>query len=107
MYPSDCGEPNKNAVRCHLCSALADLLFLVVFQGPGETEISWREFRQEYLEPKRVDRLVVVNKSLVRVILKQRTTTEAPVVFFTIGSVDSFERRLEFVSFGISPPPVF
>uniref|UniRef100_A0AC35UAL6 AAA domain-containing protein n=1 Tax=Rhabditophanes sp. KR3021 TaxID=114890 RepID=A0AC35UAL6_9BILA len=66
-------------------------------------EIAWKEFISQYLEKNNVDRLEVVNKQWVRVVMKGNTQPTVP--YFTIGSVDSFERSLISVQqhLGFSP----
>ncbi len=55
-------------------------------------EISWREFVKEHLNKNTVERLEVINKKWVKVVSKSADTK---VPFFTIGSVDAFERNLQ------------
>lgn len=55
-------------------------------------EITWRDFLSEYLSKGKVDRLEVINKKWVRVELRN---AEMKVPWFSIGSVDVFERNLE------------
>lgn len=74
---------------------------------PGEAqgrEITWQEFRSNYLEKGLVERLTVVNRNKVRVDLNREALSvatpgengqPAASVFFSIGSVDSFEMKLE------------
>ncbi|XP_022113927.1 AFG3-like protein 2 [Pieris rapae] len=57
-------------------------------------EISWRDFVNSYLKKGIVEKLEVINKKWVRVRL-QPGTFEGKVIWFAIGSVDSFERNLE------------
>jgi AFG3 family protein len=56
-------------------------------------EISWKEFVNSHLAKGNVERLVVVNKKWVRV--ETREGAAAGDIWFTIGSVDTFERNLE------------
>jgi len=70
-------------------------------------EINWQEFRLNYLETGKVDKLVVSNKNTVRVYLKSANATadshqSKPDFYFTIGSVESFERALDAVSVDVS-----
>ncbi|KAJ3342945.1 AAA ATPase afg3 [Gonapodya sp. JEL0774] len=83
--------------------------------GDGSTQISWHEFRVNMLEKGFVDHLVVVNKNMVRVYLR----SDAPMVrsagpgnlagvsryYFSIGSVESFERSLELAQRELGIPP--
>ncbi|RKO87009.1 peptidase family M41-domain-containing protein [Blyttiomyces helicus] len=71
----------------------------------ADQEITWQEFRMNMLDKGFVDRLVVVNKNQVRVFLRpdapqmQHRPGSPPATssryYFTIGSVESFERNLE------------
>ncbi|KAH8339766.1 hypothetical protein KR074_004565 [Drosophila pseudoananassae] len=60
----------------------------------GYKEISWKEFVNSYLSKGMVEKLEVVNKKWVRVRLQQNNSSGG-VLWFNIGSVDSFERNLE------------
>uniref|UniRef100_A0A8C6D2Y5 AAA+ ATPase domain-containing protein n=1 Tax=Moschus moschiferus TaxID=68415 RepID=A0A8C6D2Y5_MOSMO len=74
------------------------------FRDPGK-EITWKHFVQYYLARGLVDRLEVVNKQFVRVIPAPGTSPEK-YAWFSIGSVDTFERNLETAQWelGIEPP---
>ncbi|XP_068141857.1 mitochondrial inner membrane m-AAA protease component AFG3L2 isoform X1 [Drosophila tropicalis] len=61
----------------------------------GYKEISWKEFVNSYLSKGIVEKLEVVNKKWVRVRLQQNGGQGSGVLWFNIGSVDSFERNLE------------
>lgn len=58
-------------------------------------EISWRDFLNLYLNKGAVEKLEVINKKWVRVKLQPGASLEGKVIWFAIGSVDSFERNLE------------
>lgn len=58
-------------------------------------EISWRDFVNLYLSKGVVEKLEVINKKWVRVKLNAGSAVEGKVIWFAIGSVDSFERNLE------------
>lgn len=79
-------------------------------------EITWRDFINEYLSKERVEKLEVVNKKWVRVSLKSPEQVKQKflsfslslyfyfifnlilikkIPWFSIGSVDAFERNLE------------
>ncbi|KAJ6020578.1 Mitochondrial respiratory chain complexes assembly protein YTA12 [Penicillium herquei] len=74
---------------------------------PGESsgrEITWQEFRANYLEKGVVEKLTVLNHSRVRVEVNREAVASVQAdasgsqpshVFFSIGSVDSFEMKLE------------
>ncbi|XP_030372537.1 AFG3-like protein 2 [Scaptodrosophila lebanonensis] len=61
----------------------------------GYKEISWKEFVNSYLTKGIVEKLEVVNKKWVRVRLLPSSGQGSGVLWFNIGSVDSFERNLE------------
>ncbi|CAM0955205.1 unnamed protein product [Alopecurus aequalis] len=82
-----------------------------------QKEISFQEFKNKLLEPGLVDRIVVTNKTVAKVYVRstpqtngQSQNTDTPITtsdapgrqapskykyFFNIGSVDSFEEKLE------------
>lgn len=74
-----------------------------LFANPfSEKEITWQEFRKAFLDKGLVQKLVVVNGSQVRVELHpsagatgENGQTGKRSYVFTIGSVESFERKLE------------
>lgn len=71
--------------------------------SPSSREITWQEFRTAFLDKGLVDKLVVVNRSKVRVKLHSNATgtmyPSAPSgggeYYFSIGSVEAFERKLD------------
>merc|ERR1712242_138588 len=77
-------------------AAAAVGLYLVSVQMSYK-EITWKEFVNSYLYKGDVDRLTVVNNKWVTVQLRDGASTGNPseVLWFSIGSVDTFERNLE------------
>ncbi|KPJ03500.1 PREDICTED: AFG3-like protein 2 [Papilio xuthus] len=69
-------------------------------------EISWRDFVNLYLNKGVVEKLEVINKKWVRVKLQPGAALEGKVIWFAIGSVDSFERNLENsqIELNVDPP---
>ncbi|TCD69955.1 AAA ATPase afg3 [Steccherinum ochraceum] len=69
----------------------------------GTREITWQEFRTAFLDKGLVDKLMVVNRSKVRVKLHSNATgtmyPSTPIsggeYYFSIGSVEAFERKLD------------
>lgn len=59
----------------------------------GEREVTWQDFRTGYLDRGLVERLTVVNRNRVRVSLRGDTASSG--LYFSIGSVDAFERHLD------------
>uniref|UniRef100_A0A8C5HUZ0 AFG3-like protein 1 n=1 Tax=Gouania willdenowi TaxID=441366 RepID=A0A8C5HUZ0_GOUWI len=72
-------------------AGLSSVLVYYYFRDNGR-EISWKEFVHRYLGRGLVERLEVVNKQYVRVILLPGADS---YVWFNIGSVDTLERNLE------------
>ncbi|KAK9492691.1 peptidase family M41-domain-containing protein [Lipomyces doorenjongii] len=83
------------------------LLYLFIFDRPAGRELTWQEFRVSLLDKGFVERLTVINRKLVRVTLKSNADSLATssTWYFTIGSVDSFERNLEEAQKELRIPP--
>ncbi|XP_065852413.1 ATP-dependent zinc metalloprotease FTSH 8, mitochondrial-like [Euphorbia lathyris] len=95
----------------------ATLMFSSAFSGPHGQQISFQEFKTKLLEPGLVDRIVVSNKSVAKVYVRtspkngsqasddivqsppsgtpSRRTPSEYRYYFNIGSVESFEEKLE------------
>uniref|UniRef100_A0A0E0N4T4 AAA+ ATPase domain-containing protein n=1 Tax=Oryza rufipogon TaxID=4529 RepID=A0A0E0N4T4_ORYRU len=95
---------------------LFGLLLLSASASSSEQEISFQEFKNKLLEPGLVDHIVVSNKSIAKVYVRSSpsidriqdsdihiTTSHLPGIespssykyYFNIGSVDSFEEKLQ------------
>lgn len=84
---------------------MAALLLYLLFRDPGK-EITWKDFVHRYLDRGLVERLEVVNKQFVRVILERDAdANEGSYVWFNIGSVDTFERNLEAAHYELGLEP--
>ncbi|EEP80650.1 hypothetical protein UREG_05492 [Uncinocarpus reesii 1704] len=76
-----------------------------LFTGESSRDITWQEFRNTFFDKGLVDKLTVANRSTVRVDLPREAVAsmypESPAsrpnfhYYFTIGSVEAFERRLD------------
>eukprot|EP00301_Raphidiophrys_heterophryoidea_P026514 c9176_g1_i1.p1 GENE.c9176_g1_i1~~c9176_g1_i1.p1 ORF type:complete len:759 (-),score=222.72 c9176_g1_i1:63-2339(-) len=93
------GGGNNNRPRLSLNDVLMTAVILGTFMllpsGPSmnpSKEISFQEFLSQYFAEGKVERLIVDVTGRVFVILK--SPTESGAVFFTIGSPESFERKL-------------
>ncbi|CAG2059833.1 unnamed protein product, partial [Timema podura] len=65
------------------------------FYEMGYKEIAWKEFVNNFLAKGIVEKLEVVNKKWVRVRLTPGNSVDgSSMLWFNIGSVDSFERNL-------------
>ncbi|KAL1131122.1 hypothetical protein AAG570_012359, partial [Ranatra chinensis] len=83
------------------------LIATLAYYEMGYKEIAWREFVYSYLSKGIVEKLEVVNKKWVRVRLTPGNNVDgSSVIWFNIGSVDSFERNLENaqMEMNIEPP---
>lgn len=76
-------------------------LFLDMFSdGNSSNEITWQEFHNKFLAKGYVSKLVIVNKSLVRVMLNDSGKSNTDhngydMYYFTIGSIENFEHKLQ------------
>ncbi|KAA6407120.1 MAG: AFG3 family [Lasallia pustulata] len=84
---------------------VAYLLYRTTAPSENAKEITWQEFRTAFFDKGLVEKLTVVNRGRVRVDLHREATAqmypESPAVhnnfhyYFSIGSVEAFERRLD------------
>lgn len=76
---------------------LAYVIYMFINSNNSDQEISYVQFKTNFLEKNMVEKLVVINKQSVRVHLKQ-DASQLPgqkEYFFTIGSIEAFERSVE------------
>lgn len=81
------------------------LLYRMIIPSENSKEITWQEFRTTFFDKGLVDKLTVINGNRVRVELHREATgqmyPESPAqhnnfyYYFTVGSVESCERRLD------------
>ena len=108
-------KPGRNPFRWWMTYASLLLLFFLwpfLRMGRVVQETTWQTFETEMLRPGKVEKLLVTNGERVDVFLKperkkssadakdvfslkQEASGNVPDNFFTIGSVESFERRLD------------
>jgi len=84
---------------------VAYLLYRLVVPTENSREITWQEFRNTFLDKGLVEKLVVVNGNRVRVNLHRDSVAsmypDSPAAqpgfyyYFSIGSVEAFERRMD------------
>ncbi|XP_013116732.1 AFG3-like protein 2 [Stomoxys calcitrans] len=90
------GDGNKEKLVILGAIAAVGLIASLAFFEMGYKEISWKDFVTTYLNRGVVEKLEVVNKKWVRVrLLPGNSQDGSGVLWFNIGSVDSFERNLE------------
>ena len=90
-----------------LSISAAYILYKVLDNSGDTREITWQEFRTAFLDKGLVDKLTVVNDKVVKVTLHSNATgqmypegvpqrvTRGTRYYFSIGSVEAFERRLD------------
>ena len=86
-----------------LSISLAYILYRLLDNAGDSREITWQEFRTAFLDKGLVDKLTVVNTNKVKVNLHSNATGQmypegtprATKYYFSIGSVEAFERRLD------------
>lgn len=100
--PGNRGGPNNSEFFISwplLIGALLGLFYTYQSSLPTTDLIAFQKFLSEILPTGQVDRLVVLDKNLVQVIMKNKEASSGPaagvVHLFTIGSVDAFERALD------------
>ncbi|KAF3910055.1 Paraplegin [Orbilia brochopaga] len=81
------------------------ILYRAVFPGENSREITWQEFRTTFFDKGLVEKLTVVNRQRVKVSLHKEATSRVypdsnavgagSVYYFSIGSVEAFEKRLD------------
>lgn len=84
---------------------LSYYLYRSLFPGEASRDITWQEFRTTFFDKGLVDKLTVINRNKVRVELHRESVAsmypESPAsrqnfyYYFSIGSVESFERKLD------------
>ncbi|KAL1518320.1 hypothetical protein ABEB36_001960 [Hypothenemus hampei] len=95
------GKPfgDNDQGKWYILGAAATITFLatITMWEMGYKEIAWKDFVYNYLSKGVVEKLEVVNKKWVRVRLTPGASVEGQggIIWFNIGSVDSFERNLE------------
>uniref|UniRef100_A0AAQ4PS63 AFG3-like AAA ATPase 1 n=1 Tax=Gasterosteus aculeatus aculeatus TaxID=481459 RepID=A0AAQ4PS63_GASAC len=85
-------------------AGVGSVLLFLYFRDTGR-EISWKEFVHGYVSRGMVERLEVVNKQYVRVILVPGADADTNYAWFNIGSVDTFERNLEVATMELGLEP--
>jgi len=98
--PSEPGDPffQDNMPQLLAIVALGFLLLMIMGSRSDGREINFQEFLKSLLVDGRVDHLQVVNSRIVRVFMKESIHSpdqNASSYYFTVGSIDSFERKLE------------
>lgn len=98
------GEFKMDTGTFILSAFVAYLLYRIAVPGENSKEITWQEFRNTFFDKGLVEKLTVINAGRVRVDLHReavvRAYPESPAqhgnfhYYFSIGSVEAFERNL-------------
>ena len=93
---------------------LAYLAYKTVFPGENTKEITWQEFRTTFLDKGLVEKIVIINGNRAKVHLHREAVAsmypDSPSVaqgfhyFFTIGSVEAFERKMDDAQYELGVP---
>lgn len=101
--PPPLGGGNNNPSQLLLLASIVGILWAMSNSGSSMSrEITWQDFRTAFLDKGLVEKLVVVNRNKVRIKLKSSANgtmlpgaTVPGEYYFSIGSVDAFERKLD------------
>ncbi len=98
-----------------LIGLVAGLMLFIPGDFETGKDITWQEFRRDFFDKGLVEKLTVVNRSKVQVQLNRDAVTQmypdSPAkragfrYYFSIGSVEAFERRLEEAQNELGIPP--
>ncbi|KTW31481.1 hypothetical protein T552_00124 [Pneumocystis carinii B80] len=102
-------NPNLNEIKINpniiLSLSIISYVIYRISVLKSSKEITWQEFRTAFLDKGMVDKLTVVNRNKVRVHLhsnqtgqmypETRINTRPNKYYFSIGSIEAFERRLD------------
>ncbi|KAJ9090301.1 AAA ATPase afg3 [Entomophthora muscae] len=95
-----------SATQVTVITILTGLATYEVFGAPSNTkEVSFQEFRTQYLDKGLVKDLSVINKKRVQVTLNSDGSGRALRPVFYIGSVEAFERQMELAQKRLGIPP--
>ena len=93
---------------------LAWLTYRMIAPGENSKEITWQEFRTTFLDKGLVEKIVIVNGTRAKVHLHREAVAsmypESPAAsqnfyyYFTIGSVESFERKIDDAQYELNIP---
>lgn len=91
---------NIGLFQMGLLFLLLSFLLSIFNTAEEQREITWQDFRSKLLSKGYVSKLVVVNRSFVKVILNETGKNQPEnnghdFYFFTVGSIDSFEHKLQ------------
>ena len=112
--PPQSGPLDGGLMNYVIGTAVLFWTYKVLFPGNDSREITWQELRKNFLEKGLVEKLTVIKDRVVVDLNKEATRQMYPEsaatapgfhYYFSIGSIDAFERRLDEAQseLGISP----
>lgn len=99
------GDPNQSNIMTYALAATVGIILIMAANEMRYKEIAWKEFINNYLSRGVVEKLEVINKKWVKIKLHPGTNVDASVLWFNIGSVETFERNMENVQFEMNIEP--
>lgn len=101
--PNDPNKPQEFQFRITMFDIAVTLAIAYYFSSASSSgnannrEISYQEFRRDLLAKGFVKEVIVINKNMVKVVLNENGKQQLNDItyYFTIGSVESFERSLQ------------
>jgi AFG3 family protein len=97
-----------------ISSFLTYMTYRLLMPGENSREITWQEFRTTFLDKGLVEKITIINASRAKVSLHREAVAamypDSPAVhanffyYFTIGSVEAFERKLDAAQFELNIP---
>ncbi|CAM0136964.1 unnamed protein product [Umbelopsis sp. WA50703] len=108
--PSPLSDPRNNMTTMLPALFGTWLVWRMIAPQENAREITWQDFRNAFLDKGLVDRLDVINRNRVRVHLQpeaQSIQNVSPYItyYFSIGSIDAFEKKLEEAQSELQIPP--
>lgn len=101
------GDPSQNKQLMYLIGGVVAVILIGAFYDAGYTEITWKDFLNNYLNRGVVSKLEVINKKWVKVCFHPGTNSAAmKTLWFYIGSVELFERNMENAQAEMNVEPV-
>lgn len=93
--PQQQPEIPKNSFLTVIGVTLGLFMLLNLFAESMSSNLTWEEFRTNFLDRGLVEKVTIVNRTVARVTLRHDQGLPGNVVTFNIGSIESFERKLE------------
>lgn len=112
--PPQSGPLDGGLMNYVIGTAVLFWTYKVLFPGNDSREITWQELRKNFLEKGLVEKLTVIKDRVVVDLNKEATRQMYPEsaatapgfhYYFSIGSIDAFERRLDEAQSELGIPP--